>query len=150
MASLNFGGEESFESPPAQLFAALTDLDQLAASIPDLTSSQRIDKQTMECVVRPGFSFLRGTMRLRIVVADLIVPESARMEIDARGIGTSMQVISQLRLTPEGSGTRLLWTAEIVQLTGLVATVSSALVTAAADQVIRHGWAEVRKRLGER
>jgi carbon monoxide dehydrogenase subunit G len=150
MSNLKFGGEESFDSPPEKVFTALTDLDQLAASIPDLTSSQKVDDQTLDCVVRPGFSFLRGTMRLRIVVSDLVAPETATMQIDARGIGATMQVVSHLQLAAQGAGTRLLWSAEILKLTGLVATVSSSLVTAAADQVIRQGWSDVRKRLGER
>src|SRR4051812_43830427 len=71
MASpLTFGGEETFSVPPERLFAALTDLDQLTKIIPDLVSSERIDERTLKCVVRPGFSFLRGTLKLQISIID--------------------------------------------------------------------------------
>jgi carbon monoxide dehydrogenase subunit G len=144
-----FGGEESFAATPDHLFAVLTDLDVLAATIPDLVSSQRPDERTLTCVVRPGFSFLRGTLRLAITLADLQPSESAAMRVAAQGIGVSMQIVSRLRIAAEGPGSRLSWSATIEQMTGLAATISPSLVRAAADQTIRHAWQQVRAKLGE-
>ena len=60
-----------------------------------------------------------------------------------------MNVVSQLRISPEGDGSRLDWTAKIEELKGLISAVSPGLIKAAADQVIRHAWGQVRKQLGE-
>lgn len=144
-----FGGEEMFAAPPDRVFALLTDLDALAASIPDLVSSERPDANTLCCVVKPGFSFLRGTMKLNITIADVQAPRSAIMTVAAQGIGVSMQVRSSIEVEPASTGARLRWTATLERMTGLLASVSPGLVKAAADQTIRHAWRQVRQRLGE-
>jgi carbon monoxide dehydrogenase subunit G len=144
-----FGGEESFAAAPERLYAVLTDLDTLAATIPDLVSSQRPDERTLKCVVKPGLSFLRGTLKLTITLADLQPGESAAMQVDAQGIGVAMQIVSQLRIAAQDTGSRLTWSARVERMTGLVATISPALVRAAADRTIRHAWQQVHTRLGE-
>jgi carbon monoxide dehydrogenase subunit G len=144
-----FGGQEIFAAPPERLFGVLTDLDTLAATIPDLVSSERPDAQTLKCVVKPRFSFLRATLRLTISLTDLVPPRSATMRIAGQGIGVSMEISSALSIESEGSGSRLHWTARIERAGGLMATVPSGLIKGAADQVIRQGWQQVRERLGE-
>jgi carbon monoxide dehydrogenase subunit G len=148
-AALEFGGTELFEATPQRLFEVLTDLDMLPQSIPDLQSSERIDERILRCVVRPGLAFIRGTMKLRIELLDLQPPTAATMQIDAQGIGATIQVQSQMKLTAEGPATRLDWEAAITQRKGLVATVSAALIRGAADQVMRHGWEQIRAKLAE-
>lgn len=149
MATLQFGGEERFVAPPEKVYALLTDLDGLGASIPDLVSAERVDERTLQAVVRPGFSFLRGTMKLRISLADLAPPHQATLKIDAQGIGVAMKIVSHMKLEPDADGTKLTWTADVPEMKGLVATVSPGLVKAAADQVLRHGWKQMHERLGE-
>ncbi len=144
-----FGGEEHFVAPQERVYALLTDLDAMAATIPDLVSAERLDERTMKCVVRPGFSFMRGTMRLTIRLEDCQPSERAAMKVEAQGIGVSMAVVSQLAILAEGTGSRLEWTARIEQLKGLISAVSPGLIKAAADQVIRHAWSQVRQQLGE-
>jgi carbon monoxide dehydrogenase subunit G len=144
-----FGGSEQFRASPEKLFALLTDLDALSATIPDLVSAERVDERTLKCVVRPGFSFLRGTMKLAIALVDSTPPESAAMNVDAQGIGVAMKIASGLKISPDGDGSRLDWTAAIVERKGLISAVSPGLIKAAADQVIRHAWGAVRKQLGE-
>lgn len=146
---LVFGGQESFQASPERLFALLTDLDQMQHIIPDLKSSELVDQHTLKCVVRPGFSFLRGTMNLTISIEESQPHERATMQIAARGIGAQMQIVSRLQIAPQQNGSQLDWQAEVTQLKGLVSTVSPALVRAAADQVIRHAWTQVRRHLGE-
>jgi carbon monoxide dehydrogenase subunit G len=146
---IEFGGEEQFASTPEKLYALLTDLDAMRHTIPDLVSAEMVDPDTMKCVVRPGFSFLRGTMRLTIALVDREPPTSATMRVAAQGIGVGMTVASRLNIEPVGAGSLLRWTASVEELKGLIAAVSPGLITAAADQVIKHAWNEVRKKLGE-
>jgi carbon monoxide dehydrogenase subunit G len=146
---IEFGGEQHFAASQEKLYALLTDLDAMAVTIPDLVSSEKIDDHTMRCVVRPGFSFLRGTMKLTIALSDLEKPTGATMSVAAQGIGVSMSVVSKLRIASEGTGSRLHWSATIAELKGLISAVSPALISAAANQVIAHSWTQVRERLGE-
>jgi carbon monoxide dehydrogenase subunit G len=142
-----FGGEESFAAKPAQLYALLTDLDAIGETIPDRVSSQRSADGGLECVVRPGFAFLRGTLKLKMTLDELAPPSAATMRVQGNGIGVDVQIVSTMRIAPHDDGSRLAWTAQIVALKGLVATVSSGLIAAAADQVMRQGWRRIRERL---
>jgi carbon monoxide dehydrogenase subunit G len=144
-----FGGQERFAAAPETLYTLLTDLDAMASTIPDLVSSEKVDPRTLKCVVRPGFSFLRGTMKLTIALDQCQQPESAAMRVAAQGIGVSMNVSAELKISAEGTGSRLNWTAKIDERKGLIAAVSPGLIQAAADQVIRHAWSQVRRQLGE-
>ena len=148
-ATIQFGGEERFAAPPEKVYRLLTDLDAMAAVIPDLVSSEKVDEHQLKCVVRPGFSFLRGTMKLKIALGETVPPASAAITVAAKGIGVSMDVVSQLDIAPEGDGSLLTWSARIERLGGLISAVSPALIQAAADQVIRHAWKQVRQQLGE-
>lgn len=144
-----FGGEEQFASAPARLFDALTNLDSFATGIPNLVSSEKSDERTLKCVVKPGFSFLRGTLKLTISQTELKPPASAAMSIVAQGIGATMEVASRLEISPEGSGSRLKWRAQIERAGGLLATVPGGLVKAAAEETIRRSWRQIREQLGE-
>ncbi|HEX3998025.1 MAG TPA: SRPBCC domain-containing protein [Pirellulales bacterium] len=149
MSSLTFGGEEKFDAAPERVFELLTDLDQLSAAIPDLVSADKIDARTLQCVVRPGFSFLRGTLRVTIVLGEIDRPASAAMHVAARGIGTQIGVESHIRIAADSTGSKLSWTAEVVELKGLAATVGRSLISAAAQQVIQTAWQQVRDRLNQ-
>jgi carbon monoxide dehydrogenase subunit G len=145
---MQFSGEETFAAPRERVYALLVDLDALPGSIPDLASSKRVDERTLEAVVRPGFSFLRGTMKLRISLDELTPPSAATLKIDSSGIGVSMKITSRMQLTePTPGETKVAWQAEVSELKGLVATVSPGLVRAAADQVVRHGWKELHAKI---
>lgn len=145
---MEFGGEERFDASPERLFAVMTDLDALPEAIPDLQSHERVDDRTLRCVIRPGFSFLRGTMKVTIQLAELSPPREALTNVTAQGIGTSLKMVSRMWIDPaDGAGAKLRWEAQILELRGLVSAISPTLLKAAADQVIRHTWDRVRGRL---
>lgn len=144
-----FGGEERFAAAPERLFAVVTDLETLSENIPNLVSAERTDERTLKCVVRPGFSFLRGTLKLTISLADLEPPTAAAMTIAAQGIGSAMQIVSRLQIAPDGAGSLLRWQAKIERASGLLSSIPGGLLRAAADQTIRHAWQQVREKLGE-
>jgi carbon monoxide dehydrogenase subunit G len=147
MSQLEFGGEERFAAPAERVFAVITDLDLLAANIPDAVSTERVDMRTLAATVRPGFSFLRGTMKMRIEMSDLEPPSRATMRIEGSGIGQAIRVESTSTVSPDGDGSLVRWQARVVERRGLVATISGALIQAAAGQVIRDAWQKVHQQV---
>lgn len=147
--ALDLEGTEHFSSKPDDVFRVLTDIDLMPSLIPDLQSSEKLDAQRLKCVVRPGFSFIRGKLNIVIMLEELSPPESAVMKIEARGIGTEIDIESRFHLSPEDGGTAMAWSANVTRLKGLVSAVSPALTSAAAGVVLRSGWAQIRKELGE-
>jgi carbon monoxide dehydrogenase subunit G len=146
-AKLQLAGTESFDAPSEAVFDLLTDLDQLALNIPDLESSQRLDDRTLACVVRPGFSFMRGKVNLTIRLLEIRRPETATLSTEMKGIGQSMQAESSIALRPMPAGSQLDWEVRVNELKGLIATVSPSLVKAAAERIIVQSYEKIRQKL---
>jgi carbon monoxide dehydrogenase subunit G len=163
---LEFGGVEQFAADAARVFCVVTDLDVLARVLPDVESSERPDADTLRCVVRPGFSFLRGKLNVTIVrrqvaptnaesSADTSTgPLSASFRVESKAIGVQIAVETSLRVEARddsgsnpGAGSALHWTAHVVERKGLVAAVSASLLRAAAEKVIQQTWDRLRNEL---
>lgn len=95
---MQFAGEELFAQNPDVLWTRLTDLNFMARTIPGLDTVSRSEPGLLECRVRPGFSFLRGTLDISIELADPQPPRAARLHIRAKGIGASIVVETALDL----------------------------------------------------
>ncbi len=146
---LAFGGEEEFAADRNGAYAILTDLNELPRLIPDLVSWERPSDNTLVCIVRPGFSFLRGTLKLTIQLIDYTPPRTAALAVAASGIGSSLSAVTRLEADEIGDHTRIRWTARVERLEGLLTSVSKALVSAAASRVIQTAWSRFRERLEE-
>lgn len=142
-------GEEVFNAPPEKLFAALTDLDDLAKNIPDAQSVSRVDDSTLNCVVKPGFSFIRGTLKATIRLAESVASERVLLAVQASGIGMGMKIESRLTIEPVDGGakSRLRYEAQVMERTGLVSAVPAGLIHGAAEKTIRDGWEKLRARV---
>jgi carbon monoxide dehydrogenase subunit G len=150
---LEFGGVEEFAAAAARVFAVVTDFDVLARVLPDVESSERVDANTLRCVVRPGFSFLRGKLNVTIVRQDAAGGDSltAQYRVESKAIGVQIVVETSLRVEavvdaseaasgPAGERSKLHWQATVVERKGLVAAVSASLLRAAAEKVIQATW----------
>jgi carbon monoxide dehydrogenase subunit G len=145
--ALELTGEESFAAPPDQLFGKLVDLEFLAGVLPDVESCQMLDATTLSCVVRPGFSFLRGKLTVTIAVVEQNPPTSARLDVVSKGIGTTSRVDAALQIEPAAAGSLLRWQMQVVERKGLVAAVSKSLIAGAAEEVVRKTMQRVRDKL---
>jgi carbon monoxide dehydrogenase subunit G len=144
---LRFEGDRDFLQPPADLFALLADARFLVQCVPDveLVTSQAPDRAVM--VLRPGFSFVRGTLEVTMQVVDAVAPVSARVLLHSKGIGSSSDVEATLELAPREAGTRVHWTAEVKSLGGLLKMVPHGLVRGAAEKVINDAWNRLSQKL---
>ena len=74
-------------------------------------------------------------------------PETARVLLNSKGIGSSSAVEATLALSPQGGGTRVHWVVEVKELGGLLKMVPAGLIRGAAQKVVNDAWAAVEKRL---
>jgi carbon monoxide dehydrogenase subunit G len=141
-----FSGQETFVAPPQRVFDVLTDLDALPSAMPGLVSSEKVDDRTLSAVVRPGFSFMTGQIRLTLTVPEARPPKFALMRVAAASIGFGMNIESKLNLSPieESRSTLLAWEARVYDMKGLITAVPAGLIRAAADKVITDGWKSLR------
>ena len=101
------------------------------------------------CVLRPGLAFVRGTLELTLRIAEATSPTSVRLSLATKGIGTTSEVEVALALTPQESGSRVNWTAEVKSLGGLLKAVPQGLIRGAAQKVINDAWTSVESHLDQ-
>jgi carbon monoxide dehydrogenase subunit G len=147
LAMLKFEGDKDFPQAVADVWKKLTDARFLVQCVPDVESVSRSEPDHVVCVLRPGFSFIRGTLELTLQVADAVENTSARLVLHSKGIGSTSDVEATLALMPQDAGTRLHWTAEIKNLGGLLKPVPQGLVKASAQKIIAGALTSVEAKL---
>jgi carbon monoxide dehydrogenase subunit G len=146
---LHFEGAKEFEHAPESLWERLGDARFLAGCIPGVEAVSRAEPDEAACVIRPGFSFVRGTLELTIRIVARVPPRSLRLNLRSKGIGSSSTVEASLLLAPSGEGTRVDWSAEVTELGGLLKAVPQGLIKAAAQNVIADVWTALAAKLKE-
>ncbi len=144
---LQFSGERDFTRPPAEVWAKLRDLPFLVSCIPDVEPGAQVETDRAQLTIRPGFSFVRGKLDATMQLAEAVEGEKLRYTVASKGVGSSSEVQTELRLEPKGQGTLVRWTAEVTQLGGLLKAVPRGLIQAAAQKVITDVWANLATRL---
>lgn len=144
---LRFEGDREFIQSPAQLFPKLTDARFLVECVPGKESASQMETDVAVCVLRPGFSFVRGTLEITIQVLERVENTSAKVKIHSKGIGSASDVEASLSLQPKDQGAQVHWIAEIKELGGLLKAVPQGLIKASAQKVIGDAWEELEKKL---
>ena len=146
---LRFEGDREFNLSPTEALARLTDVSFLVACLPDVESVRAIDIDRAELVLRPGFSFVRGTLdaTLRLVERDA---SGARFHLATKGIGSTSEVQATLAVAENGTGSRVHWTAEVTNLGGLLKLVPAGLIRGAAEKVVNDAWDHIGRAMSER
>ena len=144
---VRFEGDRDFAQPPAEVFARLTDVPFLVGCIPDVETVKSAEGDRAELVLRPGFSFVRGTLEVNLRFVEKTEPTSARVLLLSRGIGSTSEVEATLALAPQEAGTRVHWTAEVKSLGGLLKMVPAGVIRGAAEKVINDAWNRIVERM---
>lgn len=139
-------GEEHFGQKQTEIWARLTDAEFLAGCLPGLERVEADESAFLVCRVRPGLSFLKGTIKVTLDAYGRQPPDSLCIRVHSKGIGSSAMVETSVELSADG-GTRISWSAEIVELGGLLKPVSRSLIQAAAGKIIADGWGGFRDAL---
>lgn len=142
-----FEGDRDFALAPQALWEKLSDARFLVTCIPDVVSVARAEAAEAVCTIRPGFSFVRGTLELTLRVAEAVAGQSVRLSLLSKGMGNSSTVEAALALAPHDGGTRVHWVAQIKEMGGLLKMVPQGLVRGAAQKVVADAWSAVEARL---
>lgn len=133
---LRFEGDKTFAKPPEEVWNRLTDAQFLVQCVPGVEAVKKAEADEAAWTLRPGLSFVKGTLDVTLRVVDKVPHSSARLLAHSKGIGTSSEVEAAFALSPSGGGTGLHWTAEVKNLGGLLKAVPQGLLQAAAQKVI--------------
>ncbi len=147
---LRFEGERAFpHHTPEAVWAKLSDARFLVQCIPDVREVREESAEKAVCILRPGFAFVRGTLEVTLRVAEAVSPSSIRLALSSKGIGTSSEVEATISVSPQETGTRVQWVAEVKSLGGLLKAVPQGLIRGAAQKVVNDAWTSVENRLNQ-
>ena len=142
-------GTEHFACGGDRVHAGLGDLEQVAAALPGLSRIERSDGDTLVCRVRPGLTFLSGSLRTTITRREVAGPGALCYGIDSRGIGAGAVANVHIRCLPSGEGrSRVEWQVQVEELSGLLKPVGASLIEAAMGKVAAATWEGLHTRLG--
>ncbi|HZW06445.1 MAG TPA: SRPBCC domain-containing protein [Phycisphaerales bacterium] len=149
MASLTdpFSGEESFTAPPAKVYAILSSFDSYTKAIPGLVSSEVQPDGALKVAIKPGLSFVSGTVKATMRFRETSPVSRIVMTIDSSSVGMTLDLEAVMDIVPDGAGSKVRWTGRVTKYTGLVKLAPAALVRGAADKVVKDGWNELRKQI---
>jgi carbon monoxide dehydrogenase subunit G len=144
---LKFAGDKDLPQAPSDVWSKLSDARFLAECIPGRESVRVSEPRRLECTLRPGFAFVRGTLELTLEIVQAVPDSLVELTLKTRGIGTTSEVAATLTLTPQGSGTHLHWDINLVTLGGLLKAVPQGLLQAAAQKVIGDALSSLETKL---
>jgi len=144
---IQFEGDRDFALPPAALGEKLGDARFLVKCIPDVESVARAEPAEAVCTIRPGFSFVRGTLELTIRVAEAAADQPIKLLLLSKGMGNSSTVEATLTLAAREAGTHVHWQALVKEMGGLMKMVPQGLVRGAAQKVVADAWTAVEAQL---
>ncbi len=144
---IQFEGDRDFALPPAALGEKLSDARFLVKCIPDVESVARAEPLEAICTIRPGFSFVRGTLELTIRVVEAAAAQPIKVLLLSKGMGNSSTVEALLTLAAREAGTRVHWQAQVKEMGGLLKMVPQGLVRGAAQKVVGDAWTAVESQL---
>lgn len=134
-------GQKPFTPPPSELWQKLRDARFLVEHVPDLDKVKEVTETQAECVIRPGFAFLRGKLDVALEVVEAVEPTRVRFLLKSKGIGSSSDAEVTLDiLEGDDSGSLVNWKLEVTRLGGLLKAVPGGLIRGAAEKVIGQVW----------
>jgi uncharacterized protein len=104
-------GEKRFDSPPAEVYPALTDPEALESAFSVIERVEANGPRWTLVVRLP----VPGSFRLKLFVHldELREPERARLRASGKSLGGRIAVDTSFDLAPDGEGTLMRWSAEI-------------------------------------
>jgi carbon monoxide dehydrogenase subunit G len=132
---VKLAGDYKFEAPPAEVWKALLDPVVLAAVMPGCEKLELVDDAYVgELNIKVGP--VQGKFQGKVILADVEEEKGYTMTVDGRGQPGFVKAKAAVRLSPEGSDTRMEYDAD-AQVGGRIASVGQRLIDSSARAIIK-------------
>ncbi len=142
--------EGSFEVPvrKEKVYDFVMDPTKITSIFPDVQDLRVIDKDNFSLRAKVGISFVRGMMDVKMSIAERKPPTFARMKAKGNGLSSSVELENTFTMedTPGSSGTTVRWAAD-AKISGLMASVGSRLIDAAAQKYVAEIIGSLKEKL---
>jgi carbon monoxide dehydrogenase subunit G len=142
-----FDGERSFPQPVSAVAEKLSDVGWLVGTLPDVQVTDATPERAA-WRMKPRLAFVAGHLDTVMERTEHRPGEGVGFRVVTKAIGASSTVNIRLAFHDAAGGTRVAWTGELAEVTGLLRMVPKGLLQATAEKVIEDVWAAVAARLG--
>ena len=139
-------GVRQFPLPPGEVAPRLGDAAFLVGCLSQVDEVVEAGPDRATWKLRPPFSFVSGTLETTLDVVERS-ESGARYRLLSKGVGATAKVEAEVACEPEGAGTRVRWSADVTEMTGLLKWVPKGLITSSAGKVIEEVWQSVEAKL---
>lgn len=140
-------GDRQITLPLESVSTSLRDPQFLIQIIPDVHEVKAVSEQAAELILRPGFSFIRGTLTVNLHVVEASASDVIQYQLTSKGIGTTSETEAVLTLKETDTGTGIHWVLTVQKLGGLLKAVPKGLIRGAAEKVVNDAWNRIDETL---
>src|SRR5688500_1123563 len=128
-------GTYTFEAPLETVWNALFDAEVLARTLPGCEKLEREGNQ-FKGDINVKMGPVQGKFQGKVDITDIKERESYTMIVDGRGPAGFGKATAQLRVQPEGAGTRLDYDSDVT-VGGKIASVGQRLIDASSRAIVK-------------
>lgn len=143
---LPMNGTERIQAAPATVRRFVTDPEQVGRCLPDLQELQVTDPRHFIAHVKIGLGPVRGRFKLEVELNPDAGPDKLELRLKGSGMGSGLNMSSQVRVCAADDTTEMQWTAE-ASVSGPLASVGGRLLEAQARKTTEQLFANIRRTL---
>jgi uncharacterized protein len=141
-------GEERIPASQADTWAALNDPEMLKACVPGCESIERTAENEYQVLMVARIGPVSAKFKGKLALSDLRPPDSYAIAFEGQGGAAGFgKGAAQVRLAPEGEGTRLSYRVQ-ASVGGKLAQIGSRLVDGAARKIAQDFFAAFNEKVG--
>jgi uncharacterized protein len=139
-------GRFQVSATPPVVFAFFSDVKQLLDCLDDPHTVDSVQGDQFAGTITTGVAFIRGTFRFDGQYTEKTSAQRIRVKIRGSGMGNGVDATLGADLTPAGSGTAIVWNADIT-LTGPAASLAEHLIRSTIQKKATAMFEKARVRL---
>jgi len=125
--AIKFGGDFEVARSPEDVYDFLTDPHKFAPLLPDFQGMEVQDERHFAVKVNVGISYIKGTAKVKMELAEAIRPNRAQYKGQGSVAGGNVSFTAGFDLAPAGGGTKVAWQGE-AQIFGRLTSVAGGLL----------------------
>ncbi len=144
---MHYEGSFEVSASKEKVFSFLTDPKKVTTIFPDVENVKIIDENNFTLKAKVGISFIRGTLDVKLTLAEKKEPTYAKLKARGTGISSSVDLESAFNLEDaKGGGTLVKWASD-ARVSGLIASVGSRLMDTASEKYVKQIVGSMQKKL---
>jgi carbon monoxide dehydrogenase subunit G len=133
---MHYDGSFQVPVPKQKVYDFVVDPAKITSIFPDVQDVKVLDENTFTLKAKVGISFIRGMMDVKLNIVERRPPDFAKMKSRGNGISSTVELENTFTMEDApGGGTLVKWAAD-AKISGLMASVGSRLIDAAAQKYV--------------